>query len=132
MTTQARRFAKYEPVHRLPIEQVGGGSVIRSFRMNGEIVRVGTRFTGDEIRSWQAANRRELLDRFLCVWPKAPDGGIASTEQVAAAERAERHVVSLGFRTYAVIEGVRLNAAPLSREDAYKLAGKPDPKLKEG
>lgn len=131
MTQQARRFAKYEPIHRLPVDQVGGGSVVRSFRMNGELVRVGTRFTGDEIRSWHAANRRELLDRYLCVWPKAPESGIAPTGEDASAERAERHVVSLGFRLYAVIEGVRLNPKPLSREDAYKLAGKPDPARKE-
>ncbi|MGH6821930.1 MAG: hypothetical protein ACREC4_00310 [Methylocella sp.] len=61
-----------------------------------------------------AANYRSMIEnRILEVWPD-----IGSTTPIDG----ERYVVSLGFGRFAVIEGRKLNDAPLTKEQAAALA----------
>lgn len=120
-------------INRMPLDMIGGGRVVRRFSNGDKWVEPGTILDGDFIRSLPQANRNVLLQNNIAVWPKAQTGGFASATESASAdgaERGERHVVSLGFNRFNVIEGVRLNDEPLSRSDAYALAGKPEPAKK--
>lgn len=111
---------------KLPVHMVGGGQVIRPFYDGKRQIKVGTTLTGDEIRALPAANRQALLGRFIAVWPQSSGGGVASRSPDDTG--TERHVVALGFgRGYRVIEGREISEKPLSREEAFALAGKPDP-----
>ena len=113
------------------IEDIGGGRVIRAYRSGGDMVKVGTFLTRDDILAINPVNRWHLIGRFIDVWPKAPDtAGNASSATDARLDKAERHVVSLGFNRFRVFEGLWLHDSDkdyLSREDAYKLAGKNAP-----
>jgi hypothetical protein len=88
---------------------------------------VGTNLDADFIRQMPASNRSALIGRFIHLWPKAPSDGLASTTEEAKTERAERHVVSLGFGRFKVIEGIELTPDPVTQSEAYALAGKPEP-----
>lgn len=112
---------------RIPLNELGGGKVVQPFRMAGKYIPSGTQFSAEEIRSMNPACRTALIGKHIAVWPKASDAGKASTS-VVEAERAERHIVSLGFRRFAVIEGVRLTPTFVTEEEAYAIAGKPMPK----
>ncbi len=115
--------------YRMPLDQIGGGRVIRGFRKAGEYVRVGTYLTAEEILDINPTNRTSLIGHFIDVWPKSPDRRISPPPRPAAtAEQAERHVVSLGFNKFLVIEGTKLTEEPVSRSEAYALAGRPEPK----
>jgi len=115
---------------RMRISDIGGGRVIRQFSMDGKIVRLGTYLTAEQIQSIH--NRAYMIGRFIDVWPKASvTAGNASSAADTGADQAERHVVTLGFGRYNVIEGTVLNEEPLSRADAYALAGKAEP-MKRG
>lgn len=131
MAQAVNRAVRFEPpLARIPLDQIGGGKVVRPFRMGGEIVAANTVFSADQIRNMPAANRQVLLDRFIRVWP-LPAVKMGRQQRFASSARpdsgAERHVVSLGFRKYAVIEGVKLGEYT-TRAEAYQAAGKPDPK----
>ena len=117
-------------VARIPLEQIGGGRVVRPFYVGGTQVKVGAELTAEFIRSINPSNRASLLGRFIAVWPKAPGVGVASRLPDAEGQQAERHVVALGFGRYNVIEGVILNESPMNRASAYELAGKPEPEAK--
>ena len=133
MAQPAHRPARFEPPFaRIPLDQIGGGKVVRPFRVGGTRVAANTVLTAEQIHDMRAANRQVLLDRFIRVWPlpavKGRTKGFASSARPeSGAEHATRHVVSLGFRKYAVIEGVKLGEYA-TRAEAYKAAGKPDPK----
>lgn len=125
----ANLAVRAEPfAHRMKLDEVGGGRVIRMFRTNGKQINVGTYLTRDDILAINPANRGSLIGRFIDVWPKAPDtAGNASSATGARLDGAERHVVSLGFNRFKVFEGKWLSDDIMSREDAYKLAGKEAP-----
>ena len=108
---------------RLSLDQIGGGVVVRPFRRGTEFVRVGTNVTPEELMSMTAANRNALLDKFIRVYPKPPSG-VASRSDGVGRGRAERHIVPLGFGHYHVVEGVQLTQKPVTRQEAYSLAGK--------
>jgi hypothetical protein len=115
--------------NRWPIDQIGGGRVVRQFRLGDSIIKVGSELSAEFIRQLPAANRQVLIGQFIAVWPKASEvAGLASTAADANAERPQRHVVALGFGRYKVIEGVELTPEAVTRSEAYAIAGKPEPK----
>jgi hypothetical protein len=86
---------------------IGGARVRRRFTLGAGAVLAGASLTGDQVRALPIANRRAFVDSgFLEIWPV---GG-------------ERHVVPRGGGKFDVIEGRKLNDAPLSLEDAKELA----------
>lgn len=109
------------PIHP---NELGGGKVTRGFFMGGRRMLQGMIVTGDELRSMRPMNRSSLIERgYLHVWPK--DHGDVSGQ---SAKGSVRFVKPIGFgRGYDVIEGRLLNAEPLGKEEAYKLAGIPLP-----
>jgi hypothetical protein len=112
---------------RLPADQIGGAHVVRAFNAGGERIRTGTVLTGDYIRNIPTANRNCLIDKhYIAVWPKSGDA-VSPPVSSGTGQRPERHVVTLGFGHFAVIEGSVVNDKPLTREEAYALAGKPAP-----
>jgi hypothetical protein len=129
----ANLAVRAEPfAHRMKLDEVGGGRVIRMFRSNGRQVNVGTFLTRDDILAINPANRTSLIGRFIDVWPKAPDtAGSPPPQTEARLDKAERHVVSLGFNRFKVFEGAWLTDDVVSREDAYKLAGKDAPPVQK-
>jgi len=99
--------------------EIGGAVVRRVFSSGGKQLTPGTRLTGDEVRKIPKANRNALVGKhFMELFPagdvSAPTGG-------------ERFVVSMGFGKFVVIEGRKMTAEPLDREQAYALAGQPVP-----
>lgn len=94
-------------------EEIGGGSVLRTFTMHGESLKVGTPLSRAALLSIPYANRQALIDGGkIAVYPPS----------------SERHVVSDGFGHYSVYAGRKLNDKPLTKAQAQKLAGiEPDP-----
>lgn len=106
------------PIH---VNQLGGGVVNRTFNFGGKALLRGHVLTAEEVRSIRPLNRSSLIDRgYLSVWPKG--------QHANPPEGSVRFVMPIGFgRGYHVVEGRRLNDEPLSKEEAYKLAGLPPP-----
>lgn len=100
--------------------EIGGGTVRRTFKFGDEQVFSGKTLTADQILGMPINNRRALIEKgYISVYPKAPDAPAAKREA-----KGERHVVSAGFGRFDVIEGVKLNEASLSKDEAMELAGK--------
>ena len=96
-------------------EKIGGGVVARPFDMGGVRLKTGTQLTAEQIMGIRRTNRRVLIENgHLRVWPAH-----------APAEGMVRHVIGRGAGKFDVIEGVKLNDAPLSKEEALALAGAP-------
>lgn len=97
----------------LAFSNIGGGVVRRRFTMaGGRAAMMGEILSAAEVRAIPPRNLRALLDsNALEVWPAAP-------EQAAP----ERHVVHIGRGLYDVFEGRKLNAEPVSREEAEAIA----------
>ena len=113
--------------YRMKLDEIGGGRVIRPFRMGSETVPYGRRLTREQILSMGASNLTTLIGQNIDVWPRADEGLPPSTPVPPdRAERTDRHVVSLGFGRYKVYEGL-LTDEPVTRSQAYALAGKPEP-----
>lgn len=138
MTEVRRRQLRFEPMPmRVPLDQIGGARVVRQFRMNGEIVKVGTMLTPPQIMAMNPVNRAHLIDRFLQVWPKPmvksppssdADSGAGPTERATSdGGLLARHVVPLGFGRYDVVQGTKLNEKAVDRQTAFALAGTPLP-----
>lgn len=89
-------------------EDIGGGSVLRTFTMRGEAQKVGTQLSRSELLGIPYANRQALID-----------GGKISIYPPSA----ERHIVSDGFGRYSVYAGRKLNDRPLTKAEAEELAG---------
>jgi hypothetical protein len=97
-------------------QDIGGAVVTRAFRRGTEFVRQGTRLTREDVLAMPRANRNSMIDNgMLAVYPVA--GLVAADPRPAT-----RHVVSRGFGNFDVIEGRKLNDAPLTKEDAEDLA----------
>lgn len=107
---------------RLSAHEIGGGIARRTFTSGGVRIVAGRRFSGDELRAMPAANRNSLIEnRFIEVWPKVDAEPAADSQAEPVA--TERFTVSRGFGKYDVVEGFRLNEAPLSKDEAVALAG---------
>lgn len=113
------------------VEDIGGGVVKFGFRAGSKWLCAGTRLTADQICAFAAPNRQSLIDKgMLAVWPKSGDElGVVSSGDAPGAivspVPAQRHVVHTGRGQYDVIEGHKLNDAPLKKPDAQTLAGVP-------
>lgn len=100
---------------RLTDDQIGKGVVHRGFTARGVYLRRGTELTREQVLDINPVNRQAMIDKsFLHVFPRA---------EIQEPEPMDRHVVSLGFGKFDVVEGVKLNDAPLTKEAAYALAG---------
>jgi hypothetical protein len=119
------------PLHRWNPDDIGGGRVVRPFRIENKTVKAGEILTGDFIRALPPTNRHLLIANYISVWPKSPDAGFASTAG-GETERAERHVVALGFGRFKVFEGFWLTENLVTSAEAYALAGKPEPQRRAG
>lgn len=98
-------------------QDIGGGVVTRAFRRGTEYVRQGTRLSREDVLAIPRANRNSLIDNgLISVYPTAAAATPADARPLA------RLVVSRGFGNFDVIEGRKLNDAPLSKEDAEELA----------
>lgn len=96
-------------------QDIGGARVRRTFTCGDERLLAGHMLSGDEVRNIAVANRRALTSAgFIEIFPRGP------VETVG-----ERHIVHLGSGRYDVIEGKKLNDAPLSKDDAEELATRP-------
>lgn len=91
---------------------IGGGVVVRRFSIGDRPVFVGTRLSRGDILAIR--NRRTLIG-----------GGMIAIHPPTIAERAERHIVHNGGGRYDVIEGRKLNAGPLTKDEAEDLATTP-------
>jgi hypothetical protein len=99
---------------------IGGGVVQQTFRMGEKHLYAGAKLTREQIVRMPAQNRNSLIETGrIMVWPR----------DATAAQDAESQcfVAPLGFGRYNVIQGRKLNDAPLNREEAHRLAGLPLP-----
>lgn len=95
-------------------KELGGGFVRLAFTVNGRRMRVGSRLTADEIASF--SNGRRLIETgHIAVYPPAPKEG----------EGPDRYVIHIGGGRYDVIAGVKLNAQPVTKDEADALAVRP-------
>lgn len=98
---------------RLQDQDIGGGVTRRAIRMGERYVPANTRLTRAEVLAIRAPNRNSMIDRgVLHIFPV----GLVVSETPA-----ERHMVNRGFGRWDVIEGVRLNEAPLPKVAAEAL-----------
>lgn len=96
-------------------QDIGGARVRRRFSRGKEALLAGRILSADEVRAIPVANRRALIEAgFIEVYPQGPVTTVG-----------ERHLVHLGRGQYDVIQGVRLNDKPLSKDEAEDLATKP-------
>jgi hypothetical protein len=106
------------PVHDEDI----GGAVVRRRIDRGQLppLMAGARLSREEVLSMPVANRRALVaTERLWLLPK---GGAS---YAADDMRATSHVVQVGKNLFDVIQGVKLNDQPLSKEAAEELATRP-------
>lgn len=103
-------------------DMLGGAYVRRAFNKGDVRLQPGATLTTEQLMSIPKTNRRALIEQgFLETWPAIPDTVAKAPVTTQPQEGGERHVVSRGNK-FDVIEGVKLNDKPLSREDAAALA----------
>lgn len=108
-------------------DHIAGGRVVRTFRCGERQVFAGNMLSRDELLRMPAQNRNALIEKgFITIWPKEAETAGLSVGTVGGT----RHVCALGFGRYDVVEGTKVNEAPLNREEAYALAGIEPPKGK--
>lgn len=94
---------------------IGGARVRRVFRRGEKALMAGHILSAAEVMAIAPANRRALREAgFIDIFPKGP------VESVG-----ERHIVHMGGGNHDVIEGKKLNDAPLSKDEAEDLATQP-------
>lgn len=94
---------------------IGGARVRRVFSRGSERLAAGRILSADDVISIPVANRRALVSAgYIEIFPRAPLQSVG-----------ERHIVHLGGGRYDIIQGVKLNAEPLSKDDAEELATRP-------
>jgi hypothetical protein len=112
----------------LRIDDITDGMVARPFTTDDGTGRLktlmpGTPLTHEQIRRIPLANRAALIDKgFISVIPKRVADSAAGSD---------RYVIHLGFGRYDVVEGRKLNHAPLNVEEAHEMAGLPPPAAKK-
>lgn len=95
-----------------------GGIVLRAFRLNGELVRAGAELSEEQVRGMGRANL-EALRRRGSIHLLSKKAG----EAPAVDPRTQAFMVHTGAGKYDVIEGVKINDEPLSKEEAQALIG---------
>jgi len=96
---------------------IGGARVRRVFTARGQVIKAGKHLSADEVLAMPLANRRALIDAgHLEVYPKS--------SPAAKSEPETRHIIKVGDGQYDVIAGNKVNPKPVSRDEAYRLAGK--------
>ena len=107
-------------MHQMRADQIGGAIVRRTFKAGDQRLFSGMRLTREQVLAFPTLNRNSLAEkRYIDLFP--------ITETAAPSGATERFVISGGFGKFHVIEGKKLNDEPLSREQAYALAGQPEP-----
>jgi hypothetical protein len=94
-----------------------GGAVVRRRIDRGEMppLLAGARLSRDDVLAMPVANRRSLVaTERLWLLPRGDNGAVA-----------DRHMVHLGGGKYDVIFGVKMNDAPISKDEAEELATRP-------
>jgi hypothetical protein len=100
------------------LDEIGGAVVRRTFTFDTRRLKTGDRLTRDEVIGMPGANRAALIEKqYIDVLPRASD-----QEVDVADPDVERHVVNRGFGKWDVIEGRKLNAEPLDKDEAEALA----------
>lgn len=98
-------------------EMTGGGFVRRTFVKGDVRMHPGAILTAAQLASIPKNNRKALIEQgYIETWPEIP--GSATRIPI---DGAKRHVVLRGNK-FDVIEGVKLNDRPLTREEANALA----------
>lgn len=102
------------------LRDIGGAIVRRRFTSHGKDLMNGMVLAAGEVALINPNNRKALIDNgFIQIFPKPVRSHLeADVDKV----QAERHVVSLGFGRWDVIEGKKINKEPLTREQAQALA----------
>lgn len=91
---------------------IGGGIVRRPFLFGEKQLMAGDRLTEEQVRSIPVNNRNALRDsNFLSIFPKSPD------------RSGQVFVIHRGMGKYDVIDGVKINDEPLTKEEAEALSG---------
>lgn len=112
---------------QMKIGDIGGAIVRKPFNMTreGSLVRVGlgTRLSADEVRAMGTSNRIAMIDKKYLEL-------LAKPAPQAQAEGTERFLVADGTGKYFAVEGRKLHAKPLSREEAQKIASEGKTKAK--
>ena len=97
-----------------PDSDIGGAIVRRRFTFGQRAMLAGDKLTREQVLSMPRANRNSMIEnRFLQVVLRMDAG---------SAEPGERYAVHMGRGKYDVIEGRKLNDAPLTAAEAKKLA----------
>lgn len=95
--------------------EIGGGYVRLAFSDATRRYKVGEALTAAQIKSFH--NHRRMIDiGKIAVYPPAPAAVVM--------KHHPRHVVGTGFGRFDVIEGLKLNDKPLTKEEAEELAAK--------
>jgi hypothetical protein len=105
-----------ELIMRIPQDQIGGARVSRPCTIGGVKRKSGEVLDAEILTALPPTNLRTLQDqRYILAWPKS----------IASVDDGEPYVYNrVGTSTYDVVLGRRLNARPLSKEDAEALAEK--------
>lgn len=102
-------------------DDIGGAVVRRRIERGGRPpLLAGARLSRDDVLSMPVANRRSLVATER-LWLLPRSGASNAADDV----RATSHVVQVGKNQFDVIQGVKLNDAPLSKEAAEELATRP-------
>jgi hypothetical protein len=92
----------------LPDHAIGGAYIRRRFDMGTRTVYPGETLTREQVLAIPTANRRALINTGrLEVYPIAP-----------MAAGTKRFAIHMGMGKFDVIEGTKLNNAPLTRAEA--------------
>lgn len=103
-------------------KDIGGGFVRRGFSMGGARVTSGQHLSREQVLAMPGANRQALITNgYIDVYPPT----------AADLDPPQRFVASKGFGKFDVYEGHRLNAEPLTRDEAEALAGGKMPEAPE-
>ncbi len=99
-------------------EQIGGAIVRRAFFRGTESVKAGTILTPDEVAAMPISNRRVLASAgVIDLFPAIPDD----------APGHDLFLMHVGHGRFDVIEGRRLNAEPLTKDEARALLARRSP-----
>ena len=96
-------------------EQIGGAIVRRAFFRGTESVKAGTILTPDEVAAMPISNRRALASAGVIDPFPAVDAG------------HDLFLMHVGHGRFDVIEGRRLNAEPLTKDEARALLARRSP-----
>lgn len=92
----------------LPPNMIGGAYVRRRFDLGPRTVTIGETLTAEQVREIRPANLKAMVNQGkLELYPLSP-----------AAIGTRRFAIHMGMGKFDVIEGVKVNASPLTRAEA--------------